>query len=284
MREPGTVQSVQRALNLLEVITTAGEGSVHGLARHLTMAPSTVHRFLNTLERLGYLDRGESRKQYRPSFKVFELAAQITLRRVGFLEAARPHLFQLALTPNAQSVAVGVLDGNDVVVVERIALVQVPNPVATWGGRLPCRAAALGRAILSALPAPKLEEWLQQWQRQSQDPMSVAEIDALRAEIDATRERGYGLSPGESGGRAAAAPIRNYTGLVVAAVSIRVGDEHLTSKSLASMGRLIVRTANEISYHLGYRGEVHRRSGQSVGRDKDLERRRPAVNVSFPRE
>src|SRR5690606_33927922 len=97
-----------------------------------------------------------------------------------------------------------------------------------------------------------LDEWLDRWLKAG----GTEDVDSLRADLDVCRSRGYACTPDSvpPGTRAIAAPIRNYTGNVVASVALRTPHVDFDGPALAALGQRVVDTAEQISWHLGYRG------------------------------
>jgi DNA-binding IclR family transcriptional regulator len=86
---------------------------------------------------------------------------------------------------------------------------------------------------------------------------TITDLEALRAELDRTRTRGYAVSIGERSPWAAAvaAPIRDRSGQTIVAVSVLGPSHRLTAKVLKELGAQVIKVAREISTALGYNTE-----------------------------
>lgn len=216
-RTRGSVQSVDRALDLLE--TLAGSDvpvGVGELARAADLPQGTVHRLLRSLELRGYVHQDATRK-YSIGTAALRLgdAAQRSLAR-----AARPYLSEL-VEISGESANLAVLEGNDVVYVA-----QSPSPhslrmFAEEGRHVSPHSTAVGKVLLAALPRERAEAVLRRTGLPAHTPHTITELGVFLAELDETRTRGYGIDEGEQevGVRCVAVPILSH-GRVVAAVSL----------------------------------------------------------------
>ena len=113
---------------------------------------------------------------------------------------------------------------------------------------------APGKALLAFLPVDERERVLTTLTLEPLTPETITDLDALRAELDRTRTRGYAVSIGERSPWAAAvaAPIRDRSGQTIVAVSVLGPSHRLTAKVLKELGAQIIKVSREISAALGY--------------------------------
>lgn len=147
-QEPGGLASVSKALMLLESLTAAGDpAGVSALARRTGMPKSTAFRLLAYLEESGFVER--SGKAYQLGRRLFELGNRVDLCRPdGLRDIALPHLTDLH-TRTGMVVHLGVLDGHDVVYLDKVHGLRTAAVSTTIGGRVPAACTALGKAILA---------------------------------------------------------------------------------------------------------------------------------------
>ena len=115
------------------------------LSRHVNLPKSTVHRLVEQLRGLGWLER-DHRNGYRIGMRLFELGG-LALQRNQLRDAAFPHLYALA-TKTGLAVQLGVLDRGEVVYLERFVVGGFSLPTRL-GGRMPAHCTALGKAMLA---------------------------------------------------------------------------------------------------------------------------------------
>lgn len=204
-----TVQSVERAFSILETFdeqhpsrTAADIAATSGLAR------PTTYRMLQTLRRLGYVRSVDGRFEVTP--RVLNLAAGY-LGRESLAARAQPVLDALS-ERLGEHVALGVLDGDDV-----IAVAASNSPQSRYlavavqvGQRLPAERTSLGR-ILLAHTASRPDD-----------------------EAQAIRQAGFVVTDGllETGLRSVGVPVRDHTGAVVAALSVAVNAVRVSIEQL----------------------------------------------------
>jgi IclR family KDG regulon transcriptional repressor len=111
---------------------------------------STTHRVLNTLMHRGWVERQPSSSDYRLSVKFLALA-HVAVEGHSFLREVRPALEQLSAL-SRETVHVGVLDGLDVLPIEKIDSLERVGVASKVGSRGPAHSTSLGRALLAASP------------------------------------------------------------------------------------------------------------------------------------
>lgn len=240
-------QTVLRALALLEAVA-GGTSALEGLADAVGLTRSTAHRLLSTLTWAGYL-RHEPRKGYTLGPRLIELGfkahAQLHLPSL-----ARPHLEWLSQV-SQQTVHLGVLDGTDIVYIDKVPGRGELQMASHIGARMPAQATALGKAILSAFPEPeRLAHFTPGLKR---TPRTISDPEAFLQELARVAQRGYALDleENERGIRCIGAPIRDGSDTVVAAVSISGAVVYLSDTRLEELAPLVVEAARRISRDLG---------------------------------
>src|SRR3972149_2703816 len=147
--DAGGLRSVNRALRALELIAEAGELGVTGLGRRLDVHKATASRLAATLARRGLVERDPVSDRYRLGFGLIRLAgaAMAGLDPVG---SARPVLEELAEQPR-ETVALGVLSGDDVVSIDQVTGARSIVSVSWVGKRTPLHTTSTGKGLLAAM-------------------------------------------------------------------------------------------------------------------------------------
>lgn len=249
-----TVGSVRNAARVLKSFTTADrEWGVSDLARRLDIAKSTAHRLLATLTDEGLLEQDPESGRYRLGLAVFDLAAAVN----SF------DLHEAVLTPmtalrnqTGETVQVAVLDGREVVYIERL---DSPNTLRLFlevGRRNSAHCTGCGKALLAFSPPDVVEKVVRGWDLPSKTDHTITDLDVLRAHLAETRRRGYATNRHESevGVMSVAAPIRDLSGKVVAAISIAGPAERLDAAE-RQFAQATMEAAGAISRRLGYRAD-----------------------------
>ena len=230
---------------------------VSELARRLGIAKSSAHRIVHTLAREGLLERVEETGAYRLSvtMQILGASAQATS---GLHAAATAALDQLrALTK--ETVHLSVLDGLEVVYVERRESPGAVRMFGRIGHRGPGHSTASGKVLLAFLPPEELDRRLAGVRLVRRTPYTITGRDQLRAELTRIRARGWAENVNEAqmGFASVAAPIRNPAGEVVAALSVAGPVQRLDGDSLRRFARPVTESAALISRRLGW-GEFAR--------------------------
>jgi len=154
-----------------------------------------------------------------------------------------------------ETVHLSVLDGLDVVYVDKIDSAQPLHAYSTVGGRAPAYAVATGKALL-AFQAPDYIEHYGNLVRKHTEDTHIS-IPALKQELADVARVGYAMNRGEwrPGIGGIAAPIFNGLDKVVAAIGISGPLERLTHQKMAQYAPLVKQAARELSAHMGYRGD-----------------------------
>jgi IclR family pca regulon transcriptional regulator len=227
-----------------------------GIANELGMSPTTAHRYVSTLARLGYLVQGAGRK-YRLALRVTELGMS-AMSRTSLQEHARPYIMDQR-EHTGFTVVIAVLDGPEVLLVDclrgnRRGQGRTGCPVP--GTRLPAHCTATGKLLLAYLPEREQHRAISELKLARHAPNTIVNKSALRAELQGIHDAGLAAANEElaPGMYSIAAPVRSGSRDTVAAVGM---DAHTSVISLGelvdALGPHLVSTADRISARLGYR-------------------------------
>ncbi len=217
-----TVQSLLKGFRVMEAFTAqAPELTVAEAGRRAGLDNATAFRLLNTLVEGGYAERVPDSKRFRLTLKVLNLGFN-AIARSDLRTLARPALRELVGELN-EAASIAVLDGADVVYIERIqaGLVRLGVDVRI-GNRIPAYSSAVGHAILAWLPEAMQISILQSAPRSRLTATTEIDLDRLLARLRQVKRHGFAASDQEtvSGILALAAPILDAEGNPLAAVSI----------------------------------------------------------------
>ena len=240
-----------KGLTVLEALAGSREPrGVTELANELGMLKSNVHRVLQTLAHRGYVRKDAASGRYECTLKVWELGALLA-ERLDVRRAARPHVAALA-ERTSETVHVSVLDGAEVLYVDKV---ESPQPVRAYsrvGGRAPAYCVATGKALLAHAPDEVVAELSAALVRHT--PRTITEPEALRKELRRVREVGYAVNRGEwreaVGGLAA--PIFGVSRTAIAAIGLSGPTDRLTANRMREWAPLVMAAAGAISRELGF--------------------------------
>ncbi|GAA4972975.1 IclR family transcriptional regulator domain-containing protein [Actinoplanes utahensis] len=230
-REPYYVQSLERGLAVIRAFDAHhSQLTLSDVARACGLTRAAARRFLLTLTDLGYV---------RTDGRLFSLAPRVLelgysyLSSLSLPEVAEPHLERLVAAVRESS-SMSVLDGDDIVYVARVPTTRIMRVAINVGTRFPAYPTSMGRVLLAGLPEADLAGYLGRAALEPLTDRTLRTADALRAELDQVRVQGHAVVDQEleEGLRAIAAPIRDRTGRVTAAVNISV---HAARATVADM-------------------------------------------------
>lgn len=248
------IQAVSHALDLLEQFRDGvDELGVTELSRRLKLHKNNVFRLLATLETRNYIQQNPMTGNYRLGLKNLELG-QTMIRQMGLLPQARPILERLSAQSN-ETAYIATMNDSYVVYMDVVESRHAVRVVTRLGAWLPAHCTAAGKVQL----ADRLETGADLCLPDPLPPCTgrtIVDREALLQELWEASRLGYAMDDEEkdAGVRCISAPIRDYTGRVVGAVSVSGPVSRLTDRRLAQELIPQVQTAaGEISRRLGYR-------------------------------
>ena len=249
----GRLSSVTSALRVLKVFSEdEAEIGISSLAKRLGLAKSTVHRLAVSLAAEGFLEQNAENGRYRLGLSLFALGALVR-RRTDVSNQARPLLG--TLRDNTQeAVHLAILAQTSIMYLYNLESAQAIGIRSYIGARKPAFCTCEGRVLLAFGPVAAVEEVIAEG-LVARTPKTNTDPKALRKTLDEVRQLGYAIDDEESedGMRGIAAPIRDISGKVVAAVGLAGPIQRLTKKDLRALSSQVVGTADAISARLGYR-------------------------------
>lgn len=219
--EKNIVKSVAKAFAVLQAFgPDSTELVLADVARAAGLDNAGAFRLLNTLVMLGYVEKIPDTRRFRLTFKCLELGfnaiARSDLRSLG-----RP-LLRAIVSERIEAASIGILDGHEVVYIERIqaGLERLAVDIRV-GNRVPAFSSAIGRAILSRMPVAAQRAILEAAPPRRLTDHTLVDIDSILDQIAETGRLGYALSDQETvtGLRVIAAPITDVDGVPIAGLS-----------------------------------------------------------------
>jgi DNA-binding IclR family transcriptional regulator len=257
------VQSVDRAVAVLQFLRRAGWSGVTEVAGEIGVHKSTAYRLLATLRDHGLVEQDAETERYRLGLGLVSLASAVTAE-IDVARAARPVCQRLS-ERTQETVTITVLAGDEALIID-----QATSPASVlsvdWTGRhSPLHCTSDGKVLLAHLPRGRQRRYLAR-PLQRFTAHTIVDPEQLEAQLQAVRETGYAytVEEYEIGLNGVAAPIRGADGAVAAAVSVSGPSFRLPVAAIAEIGALTVDAAAEISRRLGYHGS-RSRTGPSLG-------------------
>ncbi|MES5820585.1 IclR family transcriptional regulator [Streptomyces sp. RG80] len=248
------VQSVDRAVSVLEILAQRGEAGVSEVAAEIDVHKSTAFRLLGALEARGLVEQAAERGKYRLGFGIVRLAGAVT-GRLDITQQGRAVCERLS-EEIGETVNIAVLQEHYAV---NLHQVRGPGAVGThnWVGQLtPVHATSSGKILLAHLRDTERADVLAASGVQKLTPRTLTSRTELEKDLAAARERGYAvtLEELEIGLHAVAAPIRSRDGEVIAALSASGPGYRFTEERIHEFAPALIGGADEISRRMGYLG------------------------------
>ncbi|NDW04518.1 IclR family transcriptional regulator [Jiella pacifica] len=243
-----------KGLRLLETLAASETPrGVTDLANELSFTKSNVHRLLSTLQQQGYVRQIEGQSTYRLTTRIWELGSQV-IRRMDLIEIAQPSMQRLA-EATGETIHLSILDGLEVVYLEKIESAHHIRAHTSVGSRAPAYAVATGKAMLAHMPDAYLDRFPDRLHRYT--ATTRATLQELRADIEKARQDGYAIVPhGEwrEGIAACASAILGRSGQMVGAIGMSGPDTRIKRQQIKQFSVHVLEAAQSISLALGYLG------------------------------
>jgi DNA-binding IclR family transcriptional regulator len=251
---PRKLSSVTAALRLLKVFSEQEpELGISALAKRMGVAKSTAHRLASALLAEGMLEQNADNGRYRLGIQLFTLGALVR-RRLDVTKQALPFLHALR-EQTGETVHLAVLDDIHVVYLFNLESDQAIRMRSYIGVRKPASCTAEGHVLLASRPPDVVSRVLKSG-LVARTPNTTTDTQVFLKALEDARRDGYSIDDEESeiGMRGVAAPVRDATGTVVAAIGFGGPSQRLTKKALRTAVPHLVAAADGISATLGYRG------------------------------
>ena len=248
----GGVQSVNRALSIIETLAEDDEGyRLSDLAIRTGLSTSTVHRLLSTLEsrRFVQFDRAESK--WHVGTRAFTVGATFARRR-NFSAQAVPYLRKLRdLTRETANLAV--VDDEFIIVLTRAESREIMRSLTKVGGRVAMVASGVGKAVLATYADADVNAIIRHHGMPRLTEKSIVRPGELFRELEKVRRQGFAIDDEEAcmGLRCIAAVVYNDNSEPLAAISVSGMTSRIADARLATLGETVREVATELTLALG---------------------------------
>jgi IclR family acetate operon transcriptional repressor len=250
----GSVQSVDRALSLLEALGEDEEGyRLTDLAIRTGLSPSTAHRLLTTLEKRRFVEFDQSDNMWHVGRQAFAIGSAFVRRR-NFVAPALPFLRRLRDLTH-ETANLGIAEDGEVVVLTQIESREIMRAITRVGGRAPMVTSGIGKAILATYADEDVAAIIRRHGMRRLTPQSVVRAGELRDALEAIRRDGYAVDDQEflTGLRCVASVVYNDQAEALAAISVSGLASRVAAERVPELGRLVRETARELTLALGGR-------------------------------
>ena len=248
----GGVQSVDRALSILETLAEDDEGyRLSDLAVRTGLSASTVHRLLATLESRRFVQLDRTQSKWHVGSRAFTVGASFARRR-NFSTQAIPYLRKLRdLTRETANLAV--VDDEFIIVLTRMESREIMRSLTLVGGRVPMVTSGVGKAVLATYSDEDVGAVIRHRGMPRLTEKSIVRPSDLFKELEKIRKQGFALDDEEAciGLRCVAAVVYNDCADPLAAISVSGMTSRMTDQRLPEIGQIVRDVATELTAALG---------------------------------
>jgi len=251
------IKVLDKSLSVLELLLKKGSAmNMTELSEKLGFYPSTTHRILDTLKHRGYIEQDSHTQKYQLGLKLLELG-MAKLQQIDLVREATPYLKELVKQCN-ETVHLGVLEEGEVMYLAKEESFQTIRMISYVGKRAPVHCTALGKVLLTYLSAEERKKILGEKVLPRFTENTITDKRELEKELSKVREQGFALDreENEKDVCCVAAPIRNYQGEVIAAISISSPIFRIDKNAQNNLKKVLIETSKKISKRLGYNSKL----------------------------
>lgn len=248
------VQSIDRALRIVEIISTRKEGiGVTELAEKLGLNKSSIFRILATLLSHGFIEQVPETKKYKLGYIYLELSTRL-LDSIDIRKEAIPYLRELEQISN-EVIHLVIYAQKEAVYIEKLEGNETLRMHSQVGKRAPMHCTSAGKVILANLPREEAIEIIRQNGLPMHTEKTITNEQDLMKNVNMIKAQGFGIEreENETGITCIAAPLFNHRGEVAGAISISGTALRMTDEKINGIKDKLIDVGNKISQRLGYK-------------------------------
>jgi len=252
MATDNNVQSIDRALDIIEVLSDENEGlGVTEIAARIGLHKSTAHRIITTMANRGYISKTE-KGTYKIGLKLIECVS-CYINSLELQTEARPYVARIVSELGLTS-HLGVLDGTEVVYIEKMDVYSNIRLYSQIGLHVHAYSSSLGKCLLANYSAEEVRARMSGCSFIKFTDKTIGSVEELIEDLTRVRTRGWAADDeeSESGHRCIGAPIFDYRGDIIAAISASGPTTVLTNEKMPAVAEFVKQQAMEISKSMGY--------------------------------
>jgi len=247
MNKGYVINSVLKALDILELLDEKSELGITQIARFLDMEKSTVYRLVNSLRIRGYIQQNPDNQKYSNGFKLFEMGNNV-VKHMGLRKQAYPFLKELS-EKSGEAVDLAVRDGKYVVYLDKIDSQSTIKVDLVVGKKMPMYCTGLGKVLLAFLPEAEAENLLRDEVFERFTPRTHENLHSLMEELVDVRRLGFAWDREEyvKGLICVAAPVFGLGDKVVAAMSVALPKYYVSEEEQKKAKDCVVEVARKLT-------------------------------------
>lgn len=252
VKESGAVQSITRALAILERLGECDEGlPLKEIAKQVSLPPSSAHRILTTMQKQRFVRFESATMCWCVGVQAFTVGNSFARSR-DMVTLAMPSMRRL-MTATGETVNFFMMDGSEVVCMAQVQSQQLVRAISRPGGGAEMHRSAAGKVILAHMEDDEVASLIERTGMARYTEHTITDRKDLATELAKIRQRGFSVDNEEFslGLRCIAAPIYDETAVVHAAISIAGPASRITTARVEALGDLVVQCAKTVTSEFG---------------------------------
>lgn len=248
------VRVVNRVFDIIEQLAASQSPmGLSDIAKATAMSKSTVHRLLSSMCARHYVEKNAD-NTYSIGYKLMETVS-LHINNLELLTEAKPFLTEIMRDLHLTA-HMGILDGCDVVYLEKLDIYPNTRLYTQVGFRSPAYCSSMGKCLLSCLSGEELDDALYGCDFKRYTPNTITDIREFKRYLKVVRRQGWAMDNEEyqAGHRCVGAPVYDYRGTPVAAISASGSITQLSDQNLESVIKEVKKAAESLSRKMGYVG------------------------------
>ncbi len=250
----GQVQSLTRGFSILEALAKSGGGlTLTDVAHRVQLPPSTTHRFLSTLERMGYVYQAGDLGLWYVGLQAFTVGTTFLANR-DFVAQSHASMHRL-MEQAGETANLAILDGTEAVFIAQVQCHEMMRTLVQLGSRVPLHASGVGKALFAALADQQIDAILKVRGLPRITENTIVVPETMWAALRVIRQRGYSFDDEEHARstRCVGAAIYDEHAEPLGAISIAGPSTRLADERIRQLGPIVAHIAEELTRHLGGR-------------------------------
>lgn len=247
------IKGIERGFKILDLVSERGSIGIPDVCEALDVNTNMAFRLLTSIQKSGYLVKEERTGMYTLSLKILSLSS-VALQSLEIRKFAMPYMEIFWSSFQKANVNLGMKNGDDILIIERIEGLSLPRTYFTPGKQIPFHCTGLGKVLCCEMSDEEIERLIKVKGLKAYTAHTIVDHDKMIEELRKVREEGVGRDRNEFifGDNCSAVPIRNKAGEIVASISASALSANISEQEIEDLIPRLKETAGRISGMLGY--------------------------------
>lgn len=248
------IPSLDRAVQIIRLLADSSQGlTQRELASQLNYPLNSVFRILKTLEMHGLVQKRDGLSRFDLTAEMCVLGSKVA-NRFDIMSAAQPVMVEVAQRTR-ETVQISIFHRGKALLLSQIEAVEPVKVAGEVGFLYDLHCTSPGKVLMAYLPGDTFQSVIDTYGFTQRTANTISSVHAIRAEMERVRSAGYAKDDQEYavGIRCVAAPVFDYRGSVIAALTIGGPVARMDQDAMNYLAEVVVEGARQISRELGYR-------------------------------